>query len=106
MKQNNQIERVTDPTFGPLDGVSLHANAMITLFGKDEGGKTKIDTMEAVECKLMESYEAGTVSVSIPSKGMMVSVRVDEMFALMMAAAVAAKEEEGKREESPSGSPS
>lgn len=90
MKSEVRIERVTDPKAGPLDGVSLLANAVVTYFQTDKHTKArKIGTQKVFSCKLMASYEEGTVSVSIQEKDLMVSVRIDELVALMKEAATA-----------------
>lgn len=73
---------------GPRDGVELMANCTITTF-KVEGEEVKgIAGMGLAPCKLMASYETGTVSVSIRGEvPFMVSVRLDEMMTLLHAAA-------------------
>ena len=85
------ITRVTDPNKGPLDGVELQANGVVTRFITNSKKKTvAIKTQEVAPCKIMASYEVGTISLSIPSKALMVSVRLDEVMAVIQEAAASA----------------
>lgn len=73
---------------GPMDGVELMANCTITTFKTESGEVKDIAGMGLAQCKLMASYETGTVSVSVRGEvPFMVSVRLDEMMALLHAAA-------------------
>lgn len=92
----SEVTRVNDPTKAPFDGVELHAKCVVTKFITN--GKKKLVTIkgqEVQDCKIMASYQTGTVSFSVPGKAMMVSARIDEVMAVLQAAAEAAMDAAG-----------
>lgn len=73
---------------GPNDGVELEAKCAITRFTGENGKPESIESMAIEQCKILASYELGTVSVSVhKDRPFMVSVRLDELMALLWAAA-------------------
>lgn len=88
----SEIMRVTDPNQGPLDGVSLDAKGVFTRFAKDDDGKRSIEDQKVHDVIIRASYEAGVASVTIRDLDVMVSVRIDELLGLLLAASTAAKE--------------
>lgn len=96
----SEITRVNDPNVGPADGVELHAKCVLTKFAVNKKGLAGISSQEVADCKIMASFDIGTVSISIPGKAKMVSVRIDELMAVLMeAAAVAGAQAPGGEEE-------
>lgn len=96
----SEITRVNDPNLGPVDGVELRAKCVVTKFAVNKKELTRISSQEVADCKIMASFEIGTVSISIPGKAKMVSVRIDELMAVLMeAAAVAEVQASGGEEE-------
>ena len=92
----SKIERVKDEAQGPIDGVKLLAKAVITRFITNrKKGTVTIKGQETVDCKIMASYQAGTVSISVPERALLVSVRLDEMMAVLQEASRAAMEHAG-----------
>lgn len=87
----SEIKRVPFEASDLHDAVELKANcSVIRVFTKDGAvtgvrGKVKLHP-----CKLMASYEEGTLTISTPEIGMMVSIRLDEAMAVMKEAAAAA----------------
>lgn len=100
----NRVERVNDPGKAPSDGVELHTRCVVTKFRAEKGGKlTGITGQELASCKILASMMDGTVGISIPGKCRMVSVRIDELMAVLKEAAdaandVAARGEEGEKD--------
>lgn len=89
----NRVERVNDPSKAPSDGVELHTRCVVTKFRAEKGGKLAgITEQELASCKILASMMGGTVGISIPGKCRMVSVRIDELMAVLMEAAAAANE--------------
>jgi len=81
------IRRVTAGQ-GTPDGVELMAKCTITNFTVKNKEVTGIGSQALTNCKMMASFENGTVSISVRSKRpFMVSVRLDEMMALLKEAA-------------------
>ena len=87
----SEIKRVTyDPNVEMFTGVELMANCVLTGFSKDEeSGQVKIAGQNQAGCKMLASYYTSTVSLHIPEVGFMVTVRIDEMMALLKEAALA-----------------
>ena len=89
----SEVVRVRDPNIGPLDGVCLEAKCAITRFSI---GKNKVVAIKA-------SMGLGILSISIPGRAQMVSIRIDEVMAVLKEAAdaandVAARGEEGEKD--------
>lgn len=75
---------------GARDGVSMRVNCFMAEFAEDAEGKKIVSESGLHEAIILASYENGTVSISDRVSGVMLSVRIDEMMALMAAAADAA----------------
>ena len=92
----SEVTRVNAPSKAPPDGVELHAKCMVTKFITNEKKKlVAIKGQEVQDCKIMASYQTGTVSISVPGKAMMVSARIDEVMAVLQEAAEAAMDAAG-----------
>ena len=92
----SEVTRVNDPSKAPPDGVELHAKCVVTKFITNEKKKlVTIKGQEVQDCKIMASYQTGTVSISVPGKAMMVSARIDEVMAVLQEAAEAARDVAG-----------
>lgn len=100
MEREIRIERVSNPQEGPLDGVRLHTTCAVTRFTDAEKPEDrKIAEQSLQDCAILASYGEGTISVSVRGDvNMMVSVRIDELFALMKMSADAAIELREKEE--------
>lgn len=92
------IKRNTDPFKGPPDGVEANIKCAVTLFEraaqKKGKGKTQreIKSHNTLPCHVMCSYSDGQVGISIRSMDLMISLRIDELFEIMKAAAEASQE--------------
>ena len=83
----SEVIRVNNPEKAPSDGVELHTRCVVTKFRAEKGGKlTGITGQELASCKILASMMDGTVGISIPGKCRMVSVRIDELMAVLMEA--------------------
>lgn len=79
------IRSVPKAECGLSDCVELFANASVTVFRRKKG---ETPGGGVAECRMTASYESGVVSISLRSgRPLMVSVRLDEMMALLQAAA-------------------
>lgn len=73
---------------GVSDGVEMMAQTAMAIFERKDGKVVGIGNIGNLPCKMMASYETGTFSVSVRgSDPFMVSVRLDELMALLHAAA-------------------
>lgn len=88
----SEVTRVNDPTKAPLDAVELHAKCVVTKFISNNKKKlVNIKSQEVQDCKISASYQTGTFNVSVPSKALMVSARLDEVIAVLQEAAEASR---------------
>ena len=72
---------------GVKDGVEMMAQTAMAVFEKKDGDVTGISNMGNLPCKLMASYENGLFSISVRGNDpFMLSVRLDELMALLKAA--------------------
>lgn len=72
----------------PEDGVEMMAKCQITNFTVKKQEVVGIGSQHLGNCKMMASFENGVVSISVrDSRPFMVSVRLDEMMALLKEAA-------------------
>lgn len=79
------IRSVPKAECGLSDCVELFANASVAVFRRKKG---ETPGGGVAECRMTASYESGVVSISLRSgRPLMVSVRLDEMMALLQAAA-------------------
>ncbi len=87
-KPEEGVIRIVPPAeSGVSDGVELMAQTAMAVFEKKDGKITGISNMGNLPCKMMASYENGTFSISVRgSDPFMVSVRLDELMALLKAA--------------------
>ena len=87
------IRNIPKGQSGVSDAVELFANANVTAFSRKKGRVQGIAGSGIAKCRMTASYETGVVSISLRSgKPLMVSVRLDEMMALLQAAATRATE--------------
>lgn len=90
-----KIIRNLNPNVGPTDGVSYGVKGTLTKFMEQKKRGRMIQTL--LDCKIMASAECGTVSISMKdTKGIMMTVRLDEMIEVIAAALEAAKSNEMK----------
>lgn len=88
----SEISRNTDPNVGPLDGVNLDAKGVVTTFDRYGSKNASIKKQRLYDVHIKASYDLGTVSITIPKKSKMVTVRIDEMLAVMKSASDASNE--------------
>ena len=87
MNNNENINQAT-PTIDPADKVKLEVKGVFTKFPKNKDPKNYID-----DCRILASVEEGIVSISMAKeKGVMLTVRFDEMVELVSQALEKAKE--------------
>ena len=93
----SEVVRVHDPNIGPLDGVCLEAKCAITRFSI---GKNKVVAIKSQDdCNIKASMGLGILSISIPGRAQMVSIRIDEAMAVLKEAAAAANDVAAGRKE-------
>lgn len=75
----SEIKRVPENVSGVKDGVELEAQCMHTKFLEDKLAQ------QTLPCKVLASWENGVVSVifCVDEQKRMVSVRIDELLALL-----------------------
>ena len=88
-KMDEGIRRLPKTTMvDPEDGVELMAKCQMTNFTVKKKEVVGIGSQYLANCKMMASFENGVVSISVRgSRPFMVSVRLDEMMALLKEAA-------------------
>lgn len=92
------IRKVPKAESGLTDCVEMFANANVTAFIRKKGKIQDIAGSGIAKCRMTASYESGVVSISLRSgKPLMVSVRLDEMMALLQAAAARSTEAREKK---------
>lgn len=96
------VRRVPLSASGVRDGVEMMAQTAMAVFEKKEGEVVGIGNIGNLPCKMMASYENGMFSISVRGNDpFMVSVRLDELMALLKAAAdyhtEASQKEEAKK---------
>lgn len=95
----SEIKRITDPKEGPLDGVSLEASCMTTSFSHCEDPKQRvIESQGVLPCVILASYNTGALSISVRELDLMLTIRLDELFAVVKVAADAAIELKAEEE--------
>lgn len=91
--ESGVIRKVPKAESGLTDCVELFANANVTSFSQKKGKIQGIAGSGVAKCRMTASYESGVVSISLRSgKPLMLSVRLDEMMALLQAAAARSTE--------------
>lgn len=88
-KANRGVRRLPKITMGdPQDGVELMVKCQMTNFIVKKKEVVGVGRQYLVNCKMMASFENGVVSISVRGgRPFMVSVRLDEMMALLKEAA-------------------
>lgn len=72
----------------PEDGVELMAKCQMTNFTVKKKEVVGVGSQHLANCKMMASFENGVVSISVrDGRPFMVSVRLDELMALLKEAA-------------------
>ncbi len=93
-----EIRRNTDPKMGPTDGVECTVQGILTQFIEKRG--KGVMRQSQTTCKILASVETGTISISMKNeKGLMMTVRLDEMVGLVAAALNVAREQEASKEQ-------
>lgn len=86
----SEIKRVPVEVSGLPDAVELMASCAIARYRVKNGAITGVRGVPRVyPCKIMASYEDGTLSLSAPKAGFIISVRLDESMAVLREAAAA-----------------
>lgn len=88
---NNEITRGADG--GPADAVSLDVQATNTKF-RGAGQRRRMTKQRTVAANIKASVEIGVVSISDRNNDVMLTVRLEDMTAVLAAAYAAAKEVE------------
>lgn len=97
--ESGVIHNVPKADSGLSDCVELFANANVTVFSQKKGKIQGIASSGIAKCRMTASYESGVVSISLRSgKPLMVSVRLDEMMALLQSASMRAAKVRGPKE--------
>ena len=93
------VVRVNDPNIAPLDGVALGAKCIVTRFSTAKNKVVSIKSQEMADCSIKASMELGIMSISVPGRAQMVSIRIDEAMAVLKEAADAANDVAAGRKE-------
>lgn len=88
-KPESSIRRLQKTAAGePEDGVEMMAKCSVMNFTVKKNKVTGVGSQRLANCKLMASFENGVVSVSVRGdRPFMVSVRLEEVMALLKEAA-------------------
>ena len=88
-KTGGGVRRLPKVSMGdPEDGVELMAKCQMTNFTVKKKEVVGVGNQHLANCKMMASFENGVVSISVRGgRPFMVSVRLDEMMALLKEAA-------------------
>ena len=95
----SEVTRVNDPNIAPLDGVALEAKCIFTRFSSGKNKAVAIRSQEMADCSIKASMELGIMSISVPGRAQMVSIRIDEAMAVLKEAADAANDVAAGRKE-------
>ena len=95
----SEVTRVNDPNIAPLDGVALGAKCIVTRFSTAKNKVVSIKSQEMADCSIKASMELGIMSISVPGRAQMVSIRIDEAMAVLNEAADAANDVAAGRKE-------
>lgn len=88
MNNNENNNQVTTTITDPADKVKFEVKGVYTKFHKNKDPKNSIN-----DCRILASVEEGIVSISMAQeKGVMITVRFDEMVELITQALEKAKE--------------
>ena len=95
----SEVVRVNNPEIAPLDGVALGAKCIVTRFSTAKNKVVSIKSQEMADCSIKASMELGIMSISVPGRAQMVSIRIDEAMAVLKEAADAANDVAAGRKE-------
>ena len=95
----SEVTRVNDPNIATLDGVALGAKCIVTRFSTAKNKVVSIKSQEMADCSIKASMELGIMSISVPGRAQMVSIRIDEAMAVLKEAADAANDVAAGRKE-------
>ena len=82
------IQRHTDMANGTPDGVLAEINCGLTMFAKNKTPKTP----KVVPCTVLCAYSEGTASFLLRDRNLMLTIRLDELVAILHEASNAALE--------------
>ena len=89
------IKRNTDPMKGPPDGVETDINCVVTQFS-GEGGEREIQSQIVMPCHVGSAYSEGTIFFSLRDINLMLTVRLDELLEIHIAAVKLSLQHQGK----------
>lgn len=96
----SKVTRVNDPNIAPLDGVALGAKCIITRFSTAKNKAVRIKSQEVADCSIKASMlELGIMSISVHDRAQMVSIRIEDVMAVLKEAADAANDVAAGRKE-------
>lgn len=88
----SEVTRVPARLSGISDAVELRAQCSIARYRTKNSVAVSVKGKPRLHpCKIMASYSEGTVSVSVPETAFSVTVRLDEMMAVLKEAAEASR---------------
>jgi hypothetical protein len=93
----NKIKRITDPLEGPPDGVMADVQCVLTQFETKEATESE-ETQRTMTgqgqttCHVFCAYSDGTIGFSLRDIDLMISLRIDELYAILAVASQAANE--------------
>ena len=92
-----EIRRNTDLVNGPEDGVEVDVNCIVTKFEDVSQAEGNI-SQEQAQCHVVCSYSEGLIGFSVRSMNLMLTVRMDELMEVMVAAGKAAWDVRGEED--------
>ena len=91
----SEVTRIPAPVSGLADAVELRAKCAVARYRTKNGLAVSVKGKPRLHpCKIMASYSEGTVSVSVPETAFSVTVRLDEVMAVLKEAADVSREVE------------
>jgi hypothetical protein len=94
-----KIKRVADVSEGPPDGVTAETQCVVTRFGHAKekgsiknGSKVAIKSQAVAQCNIACAYSEGTIAFSVREINQMYTIRIDELYEILKAAAEASRE--------------
>ena len=91
-KQSNEVERAS----GSPDGVIAEVKAAVTQFSIN-GSEQRVEHQSMLPCAVKCAYSEGIISFLVRDADIMLSVRLDEVIAVLQNAANAAREAAAKK---------
>ncbi len=96
----SEVIRVPARLSGVSDGVELRAKCSVARYRIKNSVAVSVKGKPRLHpCKIMASYSEGTVSVSVPETSFSVTVRLDEVMAVLKEAADASRSAEDMLQE-------